>query len=172
MNSILQSVTDYRAMGALLEDKPLQFEIETTNGEKKPLSVYPFQLGRLLMISQRLLDLDLLFDEQGERADPIKQMWEVCATKSREVAEILAIATLRSKEELDTQLEERTEEILWSPSMTPNAFAQVLFRIVQSAYYGDFIKAIRSVEMLRVEICPKTQAGRIAYTGGKPSSGE
>ena len=168
MEKILQAVTEYRALGTVVEE-PTQFEIETSNGKKKTLSIYPLQLGRLAMISQRLLELDLV-DSEGK--DDVKYMFEICASKATQVAEIIAIATLRTKEEIEREFKERTEEILNSPTMTPSAVSVVLFSIVRKSYFGDFTKAIRSVEMLRVEVCPKTSAERIAYTGGKPYGDE
>ena len=166
MEKILKLANEYRALGTTIEE-PTQFEIETSDGKMKTLSIYPFQLGRLALISQRLLDLDLAFDNEGEK-DDVNLMFEICASKARAVAEIVAIATLRTKEEVIEQLKERTEEILFSPTMTPKALSVVLFHIVQKSYYADFSKAIRSVDLLRVEISPKTAAARIAYLGGKP----
>ena len=168
MDKGLQAVTEYRALGTVAEE-PTQFEIETSTGEKKTLSIYPFQLGRLAMISKRLLELDLV-DSEGN--DDVTYMFEICASKARQVAEIIAIATLRTKEEIESELKERTDEILNSPTMTPSALSVVLFSIVRKSYFGDFTKATRSVEMLRVEICPKTSADQVAHMEGKPSGGE
>lgn len=165
MNKILQKATDYRALGMTVEE-PMQFEIETSDGKKKTLSIYPFSLGRLALISQRLIDLELVLDEEAE--DPVRQMWAICSAKARQVAEIIAIATLHTKEEIDTQLEERTDEILWSPSMTPKTMSIVLQKIAQISYYGDFSKAIRLARILLVDLIPKTKVKQIAHTEGKP----
>lgn len=165
MDKIQKAVTEYRALGTLHEDNPQTFEIETAEG-KKTLSIYPLQLGRLAMISRRLLELDLILGNDDN--EPFGKMLEICASKARQVAEIIAIATLRTKEEIEEHFEERTEELLFSPSMTPQAVANVLFEIVQNSYYSDFIRAIRSAEMLRVEITPKTQVEQIAPLEGKP----
>ena len=63
------------------------------------------------MISRRLIDLDLIFDdEQMEGA--VKRMWTICSEKSKEVAEIIAIATLRTQQEIEDMLKERTKLIL------------------------------------------------------------
>ena len=109
---------DKRALSTLLE-QPESFNIETMDGTQKTLFMYPFQLGRLAMISQRLIDLDLtLMDKES---DVVQKMWQVCADKPRKVAEIIALATLRTKQEVDEQLETRADELLWSPSMDTQA---------------------------------------------------
>lgn len=159
--------TDRRMYNMLL-DKAEQFQIMDRQGNEVTLELKPLQLGRLMMISDRLLDLDLIFDE--EDTDAVQKMWKICAERTREVAEIVAIATLNTKEEIDTQLEERTELLMWSPSMTPLAFANILFHIVTQSYHADFISAIRSVRMLRVGIANETEADRIASMGDKPFS--
>ena len=93
------------------------------------------------------------------------------AEKPREVAEIMAIATLRTKQEIDEQLKERTELILNSPSMTPTAISNVFMAIVFQSYYADFMSAIRSVKTLQVMITPMTEMERIASTEDEASGG-
>lgn len=66
------------------------------------------------MISRRLIDLDLIFDdEQMEGA--VKRMWTICLEKSKEVAEIIAIATLRTQQEIEDMLKERTKLYILVP---------------------------------------------------------
>lgn len=157
-----------RALDMIVE-QPESFEIERQDGQMMTLTLYPLQLGRLMMISKRLISLDLSFsDEDSENA--VKQMWEVCSTKTKDVAEIIAIATLRTKRQIDRDLQKRTQEILWSPTMTPQAYANILYFIVSQSYYEDFMRAIRSVKMLQVNISQETKAERIAPTEGKQSS--
>lgn len=158
--------TEQRAL-AILTEKCETFDIEALDGSKQKLAIYPLQLGRLCMISQRLLDLDLCFEKADDNA--VKRMWQICAEKPKEVAEIIAIGTLRTKEELDTQLEERTNLILHSPTMTANAVANVLTYIVFSSFFADFMTAIRSVRTLQVEISQSKKRERIATTEGKAS---
>lgn len=159
--------TERRAIRMVLEEPEL-FEITDKNGDKFTLTLYPLQLGKLMMISDRLLDLDLIFDDDEQ--DAVQRMWKVCSERAREVAEIVAIASLRTKEELEQQLNERTELLLWSPTMTPTAYANILYHIVAQNYHADFMSAIRSVRMLRVTIENETKAGRIASTEDAPSS--
>lgn len=108
-------LTEQRALDTLTE-KIESFEIEGNDKEQITLYLYPLQLGRLAMISRRLIDLDLIFDdEQMEGA--VKRMWTICSEKSKEVAEIIAIATLRTQQEIEDMLKERTKLIYWSPTM-------------------------------------------------------
>lgn len=158
--------TDQRAY-AMLTDKCETFDIEALDGTKQTLTLYPLQLGRLCMISQRLLDLDICFEENEE--NEVKRMWQICAEKPQEVAEIIAIGTLRTKEEIDALLKERTELILHSPTMTANAVANVLAYLVFSSFYADFMSAIRSVKTLQVEISQPKKIERIATTEDKAS---
>lgn len=154
-------LTEQRALDTLTE-KIESFEIEGNDKEQITLYLYPLQLGRLAMISRRLIDLDLIFDdEQMEGA--VKRMWTICSEKSKEVAEIIAIATLRTQQEIEDMLKERTKLIYWSPTM------DILSTIVFQSYYADFMNAIRLVRTLRVMISPTTTAERIATTEGAVS---
>lgn len=154
---------DSRAFDVLTE-QDATFEIEGKDGEKKTFTLYPLQLGRLALISRRIIDLDLVFDD--EETDAVQKMWQICADKPRQVAEIIAIATLRTKEDIDAHFEERTNELLWSPTMTAQAYSTLMFSIIFQSYYADFTKAIRSGRTLRVMISQQTEAERIAHTAG------
>ena len=162
MTKNIDKFTDQRALDTLTE-KPESFEIETQDGKTETLYLYPLQLGRLALISRRLLDLDLALDDD-DADNAIKRMWAVCSEKPHEVAEIIAIATLRTKQEIDNYLKDRTEMIEWSPSINANALTNLLSAIILQSYHEDFMKAIRSVKTLRVIISPMMAAERIATT--------
>nr|DAH66228.1 MAG TPA: hypothetical protein [Bacteriophage sp.] len=153
---------DKRALDVLTE-KMESFELESESGKKETLYLYPLQLGRLAIVSRKLLDLDFVFDE-NHADDSVKQLWTVCAEKPREVAEIIAIATLRTKQDVDANFEQRVNLIMWSPTMTQQALTNVLYTIVMQSYYADFVSAIRSVRTLRVMISQMTPTERIAPT--------
>lgn len=153
---------DKRALDVLTE-KMESFELESESGKMVTLYLYPLQLGRLAIISRRLLNLDFVFDEEHVE-DSVKQLWTICAEKPREVAEIIAIATLRTKQDIDKDFEQRVDLIMWSPTMTQQALANVLYTIVVQSYYADFMSAIRSVRTLRVMISQMTPTERIAPT--------
>lgn len=166
---LIMNKRDNRAFN-ILTDKAESFVIEGENGEDITLYLWPLQLGRLMMISQRLMQLDLSLS--GDHENDVKKMWELCATQTQTVAEIIAISTLRTKEEIDTQLDERINLIMHSPSMTPIAFANLLMNIIFQSYYADFTKAIRLAKTFQVTISPMTEMERIASTeaaayGGK-----
>lgn len=157
---------DKRALDILIEQSTT-FVIEGKDGEKKTLSLYPLQLGRLALISQRLIDLDLVFEEN--ETDVVQKMWHICADKPQQVAEIIAIATLRTKNDIEKYFEERTNELLWSPTMTTQAYTNLLYTIVFQSYYADFTTAIRSVRTLRINVSQETAAERIAPTEAEVS---
>ena len=157
---------DGRAYDVLTE-REQTFEIEDKDGGKQTLALHPLQLGRLALISRRILDLDMVFDSDNDETDAVQRMWKICAEKPQQVAEIIAIATLKTKEDIDAYLEERTNVLLWSPTMTPQAYTNLLYTIVMQSYHADFMKAIRSVRMLRVNVSQQTGAERIAPTAGE-----
>ena len=144
----------------ILADQAQTFEIEGIDGNKITYKLYPLQLARLALISKRLIELDLVLDDP--EGDVVKAMWEICSNKPKQVAEIIAIATLRTKEEIDNNLEERIKEFLWSPSMTPRAMANILYTIIYQSYYEDFMKAIRLVKIISVNISQSESEKRIA----------
>ena len=133
---------DLRAL-SMLVDETKSFEIEDKDGNNVTYKLYPLQLGRLALITERLIHLDLILDDP--ETDVVKAMWEICADQPRKVAEIIAIATLRTKDDIDNRLEERVNELLWSPTMTPQALTNILYTIIFQSYHEDFMKAIRAV---------------------------
>ena len=151
---------------SMIADEIQSFEIENLSGEKETLYLYPLQLGRLAMISSRLIDLDASFE--GDEGD-VKRMWDICSKKPHIVAEIIAIATLRTKAEIDTQLKERTNLILHSPSMTPTGMVNVFMNVIFQSFHADFMTAIRSVRTFRVTISQSDETERIANTEGGAS---
>lgn len=150
---------DSRALD-ILTDQAQTFEIEGGDGEKKTYKLHPLQLARLALISKRLIELDLILDDP--EGDVVKAMWKICSEKPRQVAEIIAIATLRTKDEIDNHLEERINELLWSPTMTPQAMSNILYTIIYQSYYEDFMKAIRLVKIISVNISQSESEKRIA----------
>ena len=154
---------DLRALKVMAEE-PEAFEIEGKDGEKITYKLYPLQLGRLALITERLIQLDMCLDNE-DNDNVVKAMWDICSDMPREVAEIIAIATLRTKEDIDNHLEERTQELLWSPTMTPTALSNLLYTIVFQSYYQDFMRAIRLVKILSVRISQSERESLIATEG-------
>ena len=163
-----KQLMDSRALDILTEQAQT-FEIEGSDGNKKTYKLYPLQLARLALITRRLIELDLILDDP--EGDVVKAMWKICSERPQQVAEIIAIATLRTKEEIDNNLEERVKEFLWSPSMTPQAMSNILYTIIYQSYYEDFMRAIRLVKIISVKITQNESEKRIATeeiaSGGK-----
>lgn len=154
----------------VMTEQPESFEIEGKDGDLITYKLYPLQLGRLELITERLIQLDLCLDnEDGNNA--VQQMWDICSTMPDKVAEIIAIATLRTRDEIETKFEERTQEILWSPTMTPQSLSKILYTIIFQTYHQDFMKAIRLVKILSVNLSQTDRESLIA-TEGTPSSGQ
>lgn len=143
----------------VLAEQSQTFEIEGEDGKPKQYRLYPLQLARLALISKRLIELDLVFED--DNTDAVHAMWQICSTKPRQVAEIIAIATLRTRGEVETQLEARTNELLWSPTMTPEAYTNILYTIISQSYYEDFMKGIRLVKIISVNISQADDEKRI-----------
>lgn len=160
---------DIRALNVLTE-KLESFEIESQDGAIVTYKLYPLQLGRLALITKRLIQLDLCLDNQ-DASNAVNRMWDICSSKPLEVAEIIAIATLRTKEDIDTKLKERTNDILWSPSMTPQGMTNILYSIIFQSFHQDFMKAIRLVKILSVHLS-QTERESLIATEGTPYGGQ
>lgn len=149
----------------VLSEEPESFTIEGLDGKEIELRLYPLQLGRLAMISERLIDLEIaLSDNDGNE---VQRMWDICSKKPKVVAEIIAIATLRTRQDIEDKLKERTSLILNSPTMTPEAITNVFMAILFQSYHADFMNTIRSARTFQVVISPTTEMERIVSTEDK-----
>lgn len=157
-----QQQMDLRAL-AMLVETPQTFNIEDKDGNIITHKLYPLQLGRLALITERLIALDLILDDP--ETDVVKMMWDICSNMPQKVAEIIAISTLRTREDIERLLEDRTNEILWSPTMTPQAMSNILYTIIFQSYHEDFMKAIRLVKILSVNISQESRENLIATEG-------
>lgn len=154
---------------SILSEKPESFTIEGLDGKDVKLFLYPLQLGRLAMISERLIDLGEALTKETD--NEVEKMWRICAEKPKEVAEIIAIATLRTRDDIEQKLDERIDLILNSPTMTPTAIANTFMAIIFQSYYADFLGAIRLAKTFSVEISPTTEMERIASMEDKQYGG-
>ncbi len=142
------------------DNKIETFDIKDKDGNDITLSIYPLQLARLSMISQKLRALNIDLDKMTEADEnqSLNQMVEICAEKPRAVAEIIAIATLRTKKDIDEKLTERTDLIYWSPtSGNCKVLATLLEYVVMLCYDESFMDALKAVRVLRVNIGRETE---------------
>ena len=110
-----QTLVDKRALDALTENYE-SFTLEDKDGHEAELHLYPLQLGRLAMISRRLINLDMALS--GNAENDVMKMWRICADKPHEVADIIAIATVSTKSDVANELKARIELTEWSLQKT------------------------------------------------------
>lgn len=143
-----------RAEQAIIES-PLEFEIEKINGKKEKLRIYPFSAGRLIkgagLIRRMKLTAEALTGDK-----PFDEMMRVADDCTEDLIELIALATLRDKEDME-RLEERKDMLMWSPTMTQVAQANLLQVIVTQCFYADFVNAFKLVKMLPEIVSQRTK---------------
>lgn len=122
------------ASNAMLE-KPIEFE---TAGEK--FQIYPPSFGKMQILSKLFLSLD--FDEEKLLNEPMQESMRLCMTKTDFVCALIAVATLRTKEELTDNkiIEERTSFFKWNAD--PDAFCYVVTSLLAQINYVNFSHSI------------------------------
>lgn len=161
-----------RAEQAIIES-PLEFEIEKINGKKEKLRIYPFSAGRLIkgagLIRRMKLTAEALTGDK-----PFDEMLRVAEECTEDMMELIALATLRDKQDME-RLEERKDMLMWSPTMTQVAQANLLQVIVTQCFYADFVNAFRLVKMLPEIVSQRTKKADLKAketpTEGKPGGG-
>lgn len=147
-----------RAEQAIIES-PLEFEIEKINGKKEKLWIYPFSAGRLIKAAGLIRRMKLTAEAlTGDK--PFDEMMRVAEDCTEDLIELIAIATLRDKEDME-RLEERKDLLMWSPTMTQVAQANLLQVIVTQCFYADFVKAFRLVKMLPEIVSQRTKTAGV-----------
>jgi len=143
-----------RAEQAIIES-PLEFEIEKINGKKEKLWIYPFSAGRLIKAAGLIRRMKLTAEAlTGDK--PFDEMLRVADECTEDMMELIAIATLRDKQDME-KLEERKEMLMWSPTMTQVAQANLLQVIVTQCFYADFVMAFKLVKMLPEIVSQRTK---------------
>jgi single-stranded DNA-specific DHH superfamily exonuclease len=137
-------------------EEPVSFEVETIEGEKKTLSLYPFQAGRLIkgahLIRKMKVSAEILTSEK-----PFDELMQLTEESTADIIELIALATLRTKKEVEEQMEERKDMLLWAPNMTQLAQAILLKTIVEQCFYKGFANSFGLVRMLPEIFSQKTQ---------------
>jgi hypothetical protein len=143
-----------RAEQAIIES-PLEFEIEKINGKKERLWIYPFSAGRLIKAAGLIRRMKLTAEAlTGDK--PFDEMLRVAEECTEDMMELIALATLRDKQDVE-KLEERKEMLMWSPTMTQVAQANLLQVIVTQCFYADFVMAFKLVKMLPEIVSQRTK---------------
>lgn len=143
-----------RAEQAIIES-PLEFEIEKINGKKEKLWIYPFSAGRLIKAAGLIRRMKLTAEAlTGDK--PFDEMLRVAEECTEDMMELIALATLRDKQDME-KLEERKEMLMWSPTMTQVAQANLLQVIVTQCFYADFVMAFKLVKMLPEIVSQRTK---------------
>lgn len=143
-----------RAEQAIIES-PLEFEIEKINGKKEKLWIYPFSAGRLIKAAGLIRRMKLTAEAlTGDK--PFDEMLRVADECTEDMMELIALATLRDKQDME-KLEERKDMLMWSPTMTQVAQANLLQVIVTQCFYADFVMAFKLVKMLPEIVSQRTK---------------
>ena len=143
-----------RAEQAIIES-PLEFEIEKINGKKEKLWIYPFSAGRLIKAAGLIRRMKLTAEAlTGDK--PFDEMLRVADECTEDMMELIALATLRDKQDME-KLEERKDMLMWSPTMTQVAQANLLQVIVMQCFYADFVTAFKLVKMLPEIVSQRTK---------------
>ena len=87
---------------------------------------------------------------------PFDEMLRVAEECTEDMMELIAIATLRDKQDME-KLEERKDMLMWSPTMTQVAQANLLQVIVTQCFYADFVMAFKLVKMLPEIVSQRTK---------------
>lgn len=137
-------------------EEPVSFEVETIEGKRVILSLYPFQAGRLIkgahLIRKMKLSAEVLTSEK-----PIDELMKLTEESTADIIELIALSTLRTKKEVEEQMEERKDMLLWAPNMTQLAQAILLKTIVEQCFYKGFVNSFGLVRMLPEIFSQKTQ---------------
>lgn len=144
-----------QAVSDAIVGKPLSFELEGVKYE-----IHPPTLGKMQILSKLYLQLDI--DEKAFSDKPHKESMRICESKTDAVCEIMAVATLQTKEELldESKVKERATLFKWS--CKPQDFATCIMAILTLIDYENFITSIRLTKILRQnEPTAKKRAGRV-----------
>ncbi len=123
--------------------KPMRF----TLGNER-YDIHPPQIGKIEILSKLFLQLE--FDEDALVEYPFTEMMRICANKADLVCQIMAIATLRTKEEVldDDLVQERADHFKWS--CENKDYAKCVIAIMSMSDYENFIVSTRLMKMLRL----------------------
>lgn len=130
------------AVSDALVGRPISFELK---GER--FEIHPPTLGKMQILSKLYLQLEI--DEEALADEPHLEAMRLCEKKTDVVCEIMAVATINSKEELldDANVRERAEFFKWN--CLPPDFGTCLLAILAQVDYENFMTSIRLTKTLR-----------------------
>lgn len=125
-----------------ITQKPIRFSVQD-----KKFEIHPPTLGKMQILSKLYLQLDI--DENGFKDEPYREAMRICENKTDLVCQIMAIATLSSKEDMldDEKISERADFFKWN--CFPEDFGTCLLAILTQVDYANFMTSIRLTKMLR-----------------------
>lgn len=125
-----------------ITEKPIRFSIG-----KRKFTIHPPTLGKMQILSKYYLLLEI--DESSLNEEPHLEAMRVCEAKTDVVCSLMAIACLKSKEDLldDEKIEKLSDFFKWNTQ--PQDFGQVLLALLTQIHYENFITSIRLTKTLR-----------------------
>lgn len=123
--------------------RPISFELN-----KEKYEIHPPTLGKMQILSKLYLQLEI--DEKALAKEPHLEAMRVCESKTDIVCQLMAVATLKSKDELFNEglLKERAELFKWN--CYPQDFGTCLLAILAQVDYENFMTSIRLTKTLRL----------------------
>lgn len=123
--------------------RPISFELN-----KEKYEIHPPTLGKMQILSKLYLQLEI--DEKALAKEPHLEAMRVCESKTDVVCQLMAVATLKSKDELFNEglLKERAELFKWN--CYPQDFGTCLLAILAQVDYENFMTSIRLTKTLRL----------------------
>lgn len=150
---------------SLRYDKPLKtkkfsfktFKFVNSIPVVETFKIYPPSLGKLQLLSKLFLQLGL--DIEEVKMDPATEIFKCCSDKSDILAEIMAVAVLRTKEELlnSSLIEERKQLFLWYT--TPEDFSIIVGAILMQIDLTNFSNSIRLTKLFRLNEPKESRRG-------------
>ena len=125
-----------------ITERPMELVVE-----RRKFKIYPPTLGKMQVLSKYYLMLDI--DEEQFANEPIKEAMRLCEEKTDIVCQLMAVATMRDKEDLlnNDKIADVAEYFKWAAKATD--FSECILAILVQVDYENFITSIRLTKTLR-----------------------
>lgn len=133
----------------------------------KTFLIYPPTLGKMQILSKLYLQLGI--NEEVLKEEPHSEAMRVSESNTDTVCQIMAVATLCTKDELqnEDEITRRTDFFKWN--CYPQDFATCLLAILTQIDYANFMTSIRLTKMFRQNKPNNQGAVRVEQLGVAPS---